>query len=995
MLERIGGEDRPRHRYCAAVSFLNLALLGGLAAVAVPIIIHLLNRRSAKRVDWGAMRFLLDSLLSRKKRIQLEEALLMAARCLLVALLALCVARPLADAGSNVPWVAVLPLFLLGVALAAVTTVMWPERHLRWKLLAATAALLGLAGAAVAAERWLNLKRFGTTGRKDIALVIDGSMSMTLAPGGGTANFDAAVKEAEKIVTDAGGGTSFSLILGAPVPQAVIGQPLVNRAEVRAALSALRPVNGRMAAFDALSLATISLAQGNNPQKEIIVLTDAQDIGWELDRPARWESLQQGFANLKSPPRLIVRQFPLPASVRNLAVSDVRFSRQVIGTDRPVTIEVPVTNTGAESVTPAAVELTIGETTLTDTSLGQLLPGSTESVKFSHTFAEPGGHILTATVKVEDDLPGDNSWASVAEVRSRVRVLIVDGSPGGPFLERAGSLAALALAPGSLLKSSDPAGGEAVADLIDPEVKAVAALAGVDGFSEFDAVILCDVAGLAPSQARLLAGFVEAGGGLLVAPGVRANPAFYNGWQSAGGVPVMPTRLVRQVVVPADGSEVKPALTTFSHPAVRLVADAKQSDLGSLVLSRYWSLADNAALEPAVTIGARLATGEPLLTARQLGQGTVLALATSLDPNGSNLPSRQAFVALMHEIVHHLVDPGGQRLNRQPAYVVNVPLTRTRATSGLQAEYFQRSTPDAVLVSRIDPQHNFQWGQASPAPGLGPDNFGARWSGALVAKVTGEYFFHLEADDSADLTVNGQAVFESNARKRERIGLVAGQPVPITATFREGGGQARFRVEWESDQVPRQVIPTESFMPYLPGEASETHETSMGSFAAVGPDQLPRQVEIVRTPAGSLARLSDTVIPGLFQVTLPDSVRTGLQDVLTPQGTLAFTVVPDSGEGAIRPLTDEAFAFFNRYAPTVRPTSAQQVLDVLAGRQFGEELWKYLAVGALFLLLAEIALTRWIAKQRQSGAETTIDLESRFQPGQSFTSTVEKLRKAA
>ena len=71
------------------------------------------------------------------------------------------------------------------------------------------------------------------------------------------------------------------------------------------------------------------------------------------------------------------------------------------------------------------------------------------------------------------------------------------------------------------------------------------------------------------------------------------------------------------------------------------------------------------------------------------------------------------------------------------------------------------------------------------------------------------------------------------------------------------------------------------------------------------------------------------------------------------------------------------------------------LLDVLAGRQFGEELWKYLAVGALFLLLAEIALTRWIARQRQSGAEATIDLESRFQPGQEFTRTVEKLRRAA
>jgi len=881
--------------------------------------------------------------------------------------------------------------------MAAVTTVMWPERHLRWKLLAVTALLLGLAGAAVLAERWLNLKRFGTAGRKDIALVIDGSMSMTLAAGGGPVNFESALREAEKIVNDAGGGTSFSLILGAPVPQAVIAQPIVNRAEVRAALAGLRPINGRMAAFDALSLATISLAQGTNPQKEIIVLTDAQDVGWELDRPARWESLKQGFANLKSPPRLLVRQFPLPASVRNLAVSDLRFSRQVIGTDRPVTIEVPVTNTGAESVTPAAVKLTVGEATLTDSSLGQLLPGATETVKFTHQFPRPGGHVLTATVDVQDDLPGDNAWTSVAAVKSRLRVLIVDGSPGGPFLERASSFAALALAPGSLLASpvqTDGATAAPHADLIDPEVVASTALAGMTGFSDFDAVILCDVAALAPSQARALAGFVEAGGGLLVAPGARAQEAFYNAWQSSSGVPVMPTKLVRQVVVAKDAAEVKPALTTFSHPALRLVADAKQSDLGTFLLSRYWSLADNTTLEPAVSIGARLSSGEPMLASRQFGQGTVLALAASLDPSGSNLPSRQAFVALMHELVYHLADSSSQRLNRQPAYVVNIPLARSRALTGLRAEYFQRNAPDVVVTARVDPQLDFDWGGEAPVPGLGRDHFGVRWTGALVAKVTGDYYFHLEADDNGDLVVDGQTVFESNARRRDEVRLNAGQPVPLSATLREGGGQARFRLAWESNDVPRQVIPADAFLPFMPGTPGESQESTVGTFEAVGPDQLPRQISLLRTPSGSLARFSESVVPGLYQTPLPPAARAGLGDLLTPEGALAFTIVPDAGEGDIRPLPDEAFAFFNRYTPTLRPENAQQILDVLAGRQFGEELWKYLAVGALFLLLAEIALTRWIARQRQSGAEITIDLDSRFQPGQEFTSIVERLRKA-
>ena len=39
-------------------------MLWGLFALAVPILIHLLNRSRAKVLDWGAMRFLLASLTS-------------------------------------------------------------------------------------------------------------------------------------------------------------------------------------------------------------------------------------------------------------------------------------------------------------------------------------------------------------------------------------------------------------------------------------------------------------------------------------------------------------------------------------------------------------------------------------------------------------------------------------------------------------------------------------------------------------------------------------------------------------------------------------------------------------------------------------------------------------------------------------------------------------------------------------------------------------------
>ena len=61
--------------------FLNMALAAGLSVVAIPIILHLLNRKSSKSMDWGAMQFLVESLATRSRRIQLEEALLMACRC--------------------------------------------------------------------------------------------------------------------------------------------------------------------------------------------------------------------------------------------------------------------------------------------------------------------------------------------------------------------------------------------------------------------------------------------------------------------------------------------------------------------------------------------------------------------------------------------------------------------------------------------------------------------------------------------------------------------------------------------------------------------------------------------------------------------------------------------------------------------------------------------------------------------------------------------------
>src|SRR6187549_1941518 len=121
------------------MSFLNFALLGGLSAMAIPILLHLLNKRTAKVLEWGAMLFLMESVESRKRRIRLEEALLLAVRCLLAGLLALAVARPFVPAGSPVPWVVVLPAFLLAVVSFTTAMVLRGSRKWFWMLMSLAA----------------------------------------------------------------------------------------------------------------------------------------------------------------------------------------------------------------------------------------------------------------------------------------------------------------------------------------------------------------------------------------------------------------------------------------------------------------------------------------------------------------------------------------------------------------------------------------------------------------------------------------------------------------------------------------------------------------------------------------------------------------------------------------------------------------------------------------------------------------------------------------
>src|SRR3989304_4474792 len=68
-------------------------LYAGVGAAALPILIHLLNKRRYRILRWAATDFLREAQRRNRRRIRLQELILLALRCLAMGLVGLMLAR--------------------------------------------------------------------------------------------------------------------------------------------------------------------------------------------------------------------------------------------------------------------------------------------------------------------------------------------------------------------------------------------------------------------------------------------------------------------------------------------------------------------------------------------------------------------------------------------------------------------------------------------------------------------------------------------------------------------------------------------------------------------------------------------------------------------------------------------------------------------------------------------------------------------------------------
>ena len=346
------------------MTFLNPAILFGLLAISLPVAIHLLSKPRLKRIKWAATKFLLQSMQKNRRRVQMEDVLLLLLRALLVALLVVLFARPafLVDAGLE---------------------------------------LGGFAAPAV--------------------IIIDNSMSMGQSDGVQT-RFNQAKAMADDLLARLQSGSSCALYLSSNQVKAVIPKPTGDLAIVKRFIDQAPLTDGGSDLYPALKQAVDLLKGLSGAHKEIFVLTDSQEAAWtELGKIRGLQEENARDINLQLLP-------VGDHGEDNLAVSALQLAGTVAAVNQPLRCAITVNNWGRSAADHIPVKLATDNNAPEDQGMiDHLDPGAAKIISLTAHFHDPGYHSLTASIP-GDRLPDDDQRSTALLVLDRLNLLVVEGT---------------------------------------------------------------------------------------------------------------------------------------------------------------------------------------------------------------------------------------------------------------------------------------------------------------------------------------------------------------------------------------------------------------------------------------------------------------------------------------------------------------------------------------------------------------------------------------
>jgi len=662
--------------------FLNPWMLAGLLGIGLPLIAHLLSRRRFDVVEWGAMQFLNPSRKTRR-RLRLEELLLLLLRTGLITAIVLSVTRPWIPGG------------------------------------------------------WLS--GFRSSGSRTVVLVIDGSNSMSRADGVSSLHQNA-LRRATEFLQTLNGDDSVAVVDARDQPNAIISAPLKDLKVVADEIRKIPAPAGSFAVLSALEKALAILGRSSAASREIVVFTDGQGNNWKTQQESDWTRFDDLLKFPAVRPGVWVVDVGTAAGpVRgNVAVGKIQLSREMTVPGFPLRIQATISNSSDTEVSLPVRLLLDGQSLAGQQRKISVPSGSETQLEFDYTLRTQGSHVLSVEAVTTDDAWTVDDIGHVAvHVAKSLPILLINGTASTAPADRDTFFAELAF---SSSQEGVPWVAARVLDAaeVQPEdFKSVAAViccnvsrlspsvsAALEQFAAKGSGVMIS-SGPGNTTEAFKSCFVQSG----LISSVEAGRIREAGPAATDLVRVAPLSIQPGWLERFRSDPSRSFLKASFQQWTLFRITPQAAETGSPLLKKSDDSADAATREKSFAgtgsnpstgaaaaqkpvVLAQLASGDPLILEMQHGKGLVLLMTTTLDRQWNDLPSRSDFVPFLHEAVFHIASARSHRnVDFGESLVMQISAgTETDAVSADSANKpaVASGDPDAGLVQALSSE-DFQF----------------------------------------------------------------------------------------------------------------------------------------------------------------------------------------------------------------------------------------------------------------------------------------------
>lgn len=618
--------------------FLNPWMLLGTLAVASPILIHLLNKRRFKIVDWAAMDFLFQADKKNRRRVQLENFILLLLRCLAMLLIALMFARPfLPSSVTNVLQQSQKLERVILIDDSLSQKVLNGSMPAFESIKSSTKELMARFAESTKTDDWLTVM---LTSEPDQPLLANEPLTAnTLA----TLNQSIDDLECSDRVAD------YSASLG----------------KLKRYVSGQRESGGRVSYF----------------------FSDMRESDWVSSLDSESETAPNKLMTEISESTVGCFLIDVGSSAdQNLAIVSVRPENLQVA-DKVIQFNVEVANYGSQTAEQVRVLLQVDEGQPDYETIASIAPGQTEQLAFRYVFppqqattdllnpeSEVKPRFANYRVKAEidrgslgeaglagDQLLDDSIGLYASRVIDGISVLLVDGDPSASS-ERSET---------HYLNSLEVAGTG-----LDMEVVTASELETVS-LSDFEVIFLCNVDEASQARVESLQTWVNDGGSLVFMPGNRVRARTFNEAFYQDGEGISPIGLVGINGDPTMSKWVNFEIDPQVHPALRTIVSSDASSLSNVDVFSWWtSVMPESLVGKQFEVPLRLSDDKnsPAMVDKTSGAGNVIVFTIPGDGDWTMWPSSPTFPPVMVDLIDYLVGSGGEESSVDLGGAINFKL---------------------------------------------------------------------------------------------------------------------------------------------------------------------------------------------------------------------------------------------------------------------------------------------------------------------------------